>query len=936
MAWTGSRGRRRHDQQTPGGLPTARGDALYEGLTPHHVHDARSRCRILLGQPHLSWYGPCVHLQTDGLPRPARRGPRTASLPLVAGLSPPRRAASRCRPRDQAVTYAELAARVDAVAARLGHRPPAGAGRRRQRRRPAGRATSARWRPGTRSCSSRRGSAPPALGRGVRPGRRAWPTAVLQRAPRRGSAHDLHPDLALLLSTSGSTGSPKLVRLSPATCRPTPSRSPTYLGIRADRPRGDDAAAALLLRPVGAAQPPAARRGAGARPTCRSPTPASGTCSGEHRRDHASPACRTPSTCSTGSASPTWTCRRCATSPRPAAGWRPTGCAAAPSSAGARGWDLVRHVRPDRGDRPDGLPAARPGRRPPRTRSAGRSRAAASGWTRRRRRRRGRRRARLLRAERDAGLRRRPGRPRARPHGRRPAHRRPRRAGPTTACSELVGRRSRFAKVLGLRIDLEHVEAQLGERGVGGGLRRGRRPAGRSRSRATADDRRAADAGRAALPACRPRAVRRRARRRAAAAAPTASPTCRRSPACVAGRAVPPAERPRATCARDLRALYAEVLDRDDVTDDSSFVERSAATRCPTSSCRCGSRRLLGHLPAGWHTTPSLRRACAGRAAAARRGRTLETSVAAAGARDRARSSASHADAARRRRRRARAARRRRATTSPASRSAPSRRRQRSRHLLRQRRAHRRPRAWSGSPRRRAAGRAATAWPTSLLLNGVLGPDAWGPTWRLWFLEALAAAARGRAALLAVPGAGPGSSGGGRSASRSARCWLGLLVRVRRPAGVRRAGPAPHRAGGALAVRPRLGRGARRRRAAPAGRHRGRAARPCPASSATRSARRSCSAGAAAARLGAGRALPRAAGGRSPGCWPSARCTSTSRTGRSTRTWSRPPVAGRRRLARGRRRGLAGGRGGHGVVPPGPARPAAPRGRDDRHHRLRA
>ncbi|HEU5083351.1 MAG TPA: AMP-binding protein [Acidimicrobiales bacterium] len=33
---------------------------------------------------------------------------------------------------------------------------------------------------------------------------------------RRGSAHELHPDLALLLSTSGSTGSPKLVRLSQA------------------------------------------------------------------------------------------------------------------------------------------------------------------------------------------------------------------------------------------------------------------------------------------------------------------------------------------------------------------------------------------------------------------------------------------------------------------------------------------------------------------------------------------------------------------------------------------------------------------------------------------------------------------------------------------------------------------------------------------------
>ena len=36
--------------------------------------------------------------------------------------------------------------------------------------------------------------------------------AISQRAE--GSVHDLHPDLALLLSTSGSTGSPKLVRLS--------------------------------------------------------------------------------------------------------------------------------------------------------------------------------------------------------------------------------------------------------------------------------------------------------------------------------------------------------------------------------------------------------------------------------------------------------------------------------------------------------------------------------------------------------------------------------------------------------------------------------------------------------------------------------------------------------------------------------------------------
>lgn len=39
-------------------------------------------------------------------------------------------------------------------------------------------------------------------------------TTPQPRARRTGSAHTLHPDLALLLSTSGSTGSPKLVRLS--------------------------------------------------------------------------------------------------------------------------------------------------------------------------------------------------------------------------------------------------------------------------------------------------------------------------------------------------------------------------------------------------------------------------------------------------------------------------------------------------------------------------------------------------------------------------------------------------------------------------------------------------------------------------------------------------------------------------------------------------
>ncbi|GAB2678192.1 AMP-binding protein [Thalassiella azotivora] len=53
---------------------------------------------------------------------------------------------------------------------------------------------------------------------------------------RPGSAHDLHPDLALLLSTSGSTGSPKTVRLSVENLRANTEAIAGYLGLTdADR-----------------------------------------------------------------------------------------------------------------------------------------------------------------------------------------------------------------------------------------------------------------------------------------------------------------------------------------------------------------------------------------------------------------------------------------------------------------------------------------------------------------------------------------------------------------------------------------------------------------------------------------------------------------------------------------------------------------------------
>ncbi|PRC48646.1 AMP-dependent synthetase, partial [Mycobacterium sp. ITM-2017-0098] len=49
---------------------------------------------------------------------------------------------------------------------------------------------------------------------------------------RADAGHELHPDLALLMSTSGSTGSPKLVRLSHANLVANAKSIVEYLGIR--------------------------------------------------------------------------------------------------------------------------------------------------------------------------------------------------------------------------------------------------------------------------------------------------------------------------------------------------------------------------------------------------------------------------------------------------------------------------------------------------------------------------------------------------------------------------------------------------------------------------------------------------------------------------------------------------------------------------------
>ena len=60
---------------------------------------------------------------------------------------------------------------------------------------------------------------------------------------REGSAHDLHPDLALLLGTSGSTGTPRLVRLSHENLQSNAEAIAEYLGI-------DDSERAITSLPM--------------------------------------------------------------------------------------------------------------------------------------------------------------------------------------------------------------------------------------------------------------------------------------------------------------------------------------------------------------------------------------------------------------------------------------------------------------------------------------------------------------------------------------------------------------------------------------------------------------------------------------------------------------------------------------------------------------
>jgi acyl-CoA synthetase (AMP-forming)/AMP-acid ligase II len=169
---------------------------------------------------------------------------------------------------------------------------------------------------------------------------------------------------------------------------------------------------------------------------------------------------------------------------------------------------------------------------------------------------------------------------------------------------EVIGRRSRFVKVFGLRIDLQRLETVL---------------CGRGRSVCCVDNddelvvavegdsadlqRRAAEECGLPIRAVRVVTVRelpRLANRkpdyhavRALAAQPDANPST-----ATAATTGPSTNHPV-----ELRALYAELLDRSDVTDDSSFVSLGGDSLSYVEmSVRL--EQVLGRLPADWHNTP--------------------------------------------------------------------------------------------------------------------------------------------------------------------------------------------------------------------------------------------------------------------------------------------------------------------------------------------
>lgn len=205
------------------------------------------------------------------------------------------------------------------------------------------------------------------------------------------------------------------------------------------------------------------------------------------------------------------------------------------------------------------------------------------------------------------------------------------------AMYEIVGRRSLFAKIFGHRVDLEWLEARLAGHGLAACC------AGTDRELVVAvedcDDPAAAQrliARESGLPvrAVRVHPVARIPR--LATGKTDRQAVLRINPDPGAATSVPPSagsSQPPDSSARTpdagtagLRALFAEILDRSDVTDDSSFVTLGGDSLSYVELSIQLEQRL-GRLPAGWHTM-SIRDLHRTGQGGRRRLRMLETSVA--------------------------------------------------------------------------------------------------------------------------------------------------------------------------------------------------------------------------------------------------------------------------------------------------------------------
>jgi acyl-coenzyme A synthetase/AMP-(fatty) acid ligase/peptidoglycan/LPS O-acetylase OafA/YrhL len=190
---------------------------------------------------------------------------------------------------------------------------------------------------------------------------------------------------------------------------------------------------------------------------------------------------------------------------------------------------------------------------------------------------------------------------------------------------EILGRRSRFAKVFGIRIDLQRVEAGL----EGGGVRSCCVSGDDELVVAIEDAERREDVQRMAAASCGLPV--RSVRVLVVPALPrlASGKVDLQAVAALAAEPVPAAA--AETQGTDLCLLYAEILGRTDVTDDSTFVDLGGDSLSYVEmSVRL--EQVLGVLPVGWHTTP-IRQLRAGAPAATaprtrRRRRTLDTGVA--------------------------------------------------------------------------------------------------------------------------------------------------------------------------------------------------------------------------------------------------------------------------------------------------------------------